>query len=55
MFRTLLYPSSGACDYDVDYHICRIVLGLLYVGGNVQLGWSSVRVAAGTLLQSNRT
>jgi len=29
MFRTLLCPSSGARDYDVDYHIGRIVLGLL--------------------------
>jgi len=33
MFRALLCPSSGAPDYDVDYHIGRIVLGLLYVGG----------------------
>jgi len=33
MFRALLYPSSGARDYDVDYHIGRVVLGLLYVGG----------------------
>jgi len=45
MFRTLLCPSSVARDYDVDYHIGRFVLGLLYVGGTVQLGWSSVRVA----------
>ena len=33
MFRALLCPSSGARDYDVDYHIGRLVLGLLYVGG----------------------
>ena len=33
MFRTLLCPSSGARDYDVDYHIDPFVLGLLYVGG----------------------
>jgi len=33
MFRALLRPSSGACGYDVDYHIGRFVLGLLYVGG----------------------
>jgi len=33
MFRALLCPSSGSRDYDVDYHIGRIVLGLLYVGG----------------------
>jgi len=38
MFRALLCPSSGARDYDVDYHIGLIVLGLLYVGGEVQLG-----------------
>ena len=30
MFRALLCPSSGARDYDVDYHIGRFVLGLLY-------------------------
>jgi len=45
MFRALICPSSGARDYDVDYHIGRIVLGLLYVGGKMQLGWGSVRVA----------
>jgi len=42
MFRALLCPSSGARDYDVDYHIGRIVLGLLCVGGKLQLGWSGV-------------
>jgi hypothetical protein len=29
MFRALLRPSSGARDYDDDYHIGRVVLGLL--------------------------
>jgi len=38
MFRALLCPSSGACDYDVVYHIGRVVLGLLCVGGEVRLG-----------------
>jgi len=33
MFRALLRPSSGARDYDVDYHISHFVLGLFYVGG----------------------
>jgi len=33
MFRALLCPSSGARDYDVDYHIGRFVLDLLWVGG----------------------
>jgi len=50
MFQALLCPSSGARDYDVVYHIGRVVLGLLYVGDEVQLGWSGVR-AAGSSLQ----
>ena len=29
MFRALLFPSSGAHDYNVDYHIGRLFLGLL--------------------------
>ena len=29
MFRALLCPSSGARDYNVDYHTGRFVLGLL--------------------------
>jgi len=45
MFRALICPSSGARDYDVDYHIGRVVLGLLYVGSYVQLGWSGIRAA----------
>jgi len=32
MFRALICPSSGAHDYNVDYHIGRLVLGLLCVG-----------------------
>jgi len=35
MFRALLCPSPGARDCDIDYHIGRLVLGLLYVGGIV--------------------
>jgi len=42
MFRALLRPSSGARDY-VVYHIDRVVLGLLYVGAEMQLGWIGVR------------
>jgi len=45
MFPALLCPSSGARDYDVVCHIDRVVLRLLNVGGEVQLGWSSVRAA----------
>jgi len=50
MFRALICPPLGARDYDVVYHIGRVVLGLLYVGCEVQLGCSSVR-AAGCSLQ----
>ena len=50
MFRALLCPSSEARYHNVDYHIGRFVLGLLYVGGWVRLGCSSVRAAARTLL-----
>jgi len=45
MFQALLCPSSGTRDCNVVYHIGHFALGLLYVGGGVQLGWSSVRVA----------
>ena len=33
MFRALLCPSSGARDYDVDYHLDRFGLGLLQAAG----------------------
>jgi len=45
MIRALLCPSSGASDYNVDNHIGRLVLGLLYFGGWLLLGWSGVWVA----------
>ena len=45
MFRALLCLSSGARDYNADYHAGRFILGLLSVGGYVRLGWSSVRAA----------
>jgi len=32
MFRTLIYPSSGACDYSVELPLGRIVLGSMCVG-----------------------
>jgi len=45
MFRTLIYPSSGACDCAVELAHRSFVLGSLCVGDLVQLGLSSVRVA----------
>jgi len=43
MFRAPLCPSSGALDDSVGYHIGRLVLELLLVGGEVQAGWMSVQ------------
>jgi len=40
MFRALICPSLGAHDYNVDYHIGCLVLGLLLVGSYVRVGWS---------------
>jgi len=45
MFRAIICPSSRARNYDVVYHIGRVFLGLLYVRGEVQLGWNGIRVA----------
>jgi hypothetical protein len=39
MFRAALCPSSGADDYISDYHMDRLILRLLVVGGLVQVGW----------------
>jgi hypothetical protein len=38
MFRAPLCPSSEAHDYAVAYHIGCLILGLLMVGGEVQVG-----------------
>ena len=45
MFRTLIYPSSEACDYSVELPHWSIVLGSMCVGVMVWLGWSGIRVA----------
>jgi len=46
MFRTLICPSPGACEYAVELPIGRFVLGLLCVADLVRL--SSIRVAGGS-------
>jgi hypothetical protein len=38
MFWAPLCPSSGAHDYTADYHMGRLILRLLMVGGLVQAG-----------------
>jgi len=53
MFRTLIYPSSGTCDYSVELPHWSIVLGSMCVGVSVWLGWSCIRVACFRLPHRN--
>jgi len=39
MFWTLIYPSSGACDYSVELPHWSCVLGSMCFGVSVLLGW----------------
>ena len=45
MFRTLIHPSSGACDFSVvsPHWLCVIVS--MCFGVSVWLGWGGIRVA----------
>ena len=45
MFRTLIHPSSGACDFSVVSPHWSCVLVSMCVGFLVWLGWSGIRVA----------
>ena len=42
MFRTLIYPSSGAYDDSVELPHWSCVLGSMCVGVSVWLGWSGI-------------
>jgi hypothetical protein len=45
MFRTLIYPSSGAYDYSVELPHWSCILGSMCIGVSVWLGWRGIRVA----------
>ena len=45
MFRTLIRPSSGACDFSIVSPRWSRVLVSMCVGVSVRLGWSGIRVA----------
>jgi len=45
MFRTLIHPSSGACDFSVVSPRWSCVLVSMSVGISVWLGWGGIRVA----------
>jgi len=45
MFRTLIYPPSGACDFSVVSPHWLCVLVSMCVGVSVWLGWGGIHVA----------
>ena len=45
MFRTLIHPSSGACDFSIVSPHWACVLVSMCVGVSVWLGWGGIRVA----------
>jgi hypothetical protein len=45
MFRTLIHPSSGACDFSIVSPHWSCVLVSMCVGVSVWLGWGCIRVA----------
>jgi len=45
MFRTLIHPSSGACDFSIVSTHWSCVLVSLCVGVSMWLRWSGIRVA----------
>ena len=45
MFRTLIHPSSGACDFSIVSPHWLCVLVTMYVGVSVWLGWGGIGVA----------
>ena len=50
MFRTLIHPSPGACDFSIVSPHWSCVLVSMYVGVSVWLGWGGIRVAGFSLL-----
>ena len=45
MFRTLIHPSSGACNFSILSPHWSCVLVSMCVGVSVWLGWGGIRVA----------
>jgi len=53
MFRTLIHPSSGACDFSIISPHRSCVLVSMCVGVSVWLGWGGIRVAGFSLVLWN--
>jgi len=45
MFRTLIHPSSGACDFYIESPHWSCVLVSMCFDVSVWLGWGDIRVA----------
>ena len=45
MSRTLIHPSSGACDFSIESPHWSFVLVSMRVGVSMWLGWGGIRVA----------
>ena len=45
MFRTLIHPSSRACDFSIVSPHCLCVLVSMCVRVSVWLGWGGIRMA----------
>jgi len=45
MFRILIHPSSGACEFSIVLPHWLCVLVSMCVGISVCLGWGGIRVA----------
>jgi len=45
MFRTLMHPSSGTCDFSIVLLHWSCVLVSICVRVSVWLGWGGIRVA----------
>jgi len=50
MFRTLIHPSAGPCDFSILSPHWSCVLVSMCVGVSVWLGWGGIRVAGFSLL-----
>jgi len=44
MFRTLIHPSSGTCDFSILSPHWSCVLVSVCVGDSVWLGWGGIRI-----------
>jgi len=54
MFRTLIYPSSGACDFSIVSPHWSCVLVSICVGVSVWLVWGGIRVAGFSLQHTSK-